>query len=182
MKIVGLDIETTGLLESDQRIIEIYAGRWDLTTGLLEAELNLRIDPERAIQAEAYKVHGISGMDLIGKPNWKACAPTIHAFLTDCDLLVGHNGDGFDLPFINMELVRVGLPKLVTPSIDTMSFRWATPSGKPPSLAEVCLACEINYDPAKAHAAEYDVTVMMQTFFNAYRWGWVDLKPSTYCK
>lgn len=177
MKIVGFDLETTGLLAPEHRIVEIYAGLWDLDTRELIEDLNQRIDPQRSIAADAQRVHGISGTDLIGKPTFEMLAPTIHAFITDADLVVAHNGDEFDLPFINMELTRVGLSKSDSPSFDTMTCRWSTPSGKPPSLAEFCFACDVEYDPAKAHAADYDVHVMMTAFFRGLDWGWIKLEP-----
>ena len=170
-----LDIETTGLLEPEHRIIELYAGKYEFPSGKLRSELNLRIDPQRSIAADAYRVHNISGMDLIGKPVFEDVAGDIFAFLNDADLLVGHNSDEFDLPFISQELRRVGLPIIVKPSFDSMSCKWATPSGKPPSLQELCLACDTVYDPTKAHAASYDVEVLADCFFKANAWGWIEL-------
>ncbi len=35
--------------------------------------------------------------------------------------------------------------------------RWATANGKNPKLGELCWALQVDYDPALAHAAEYDV-------------------------
>lgn len=49
--------------------------------------------------------------------------------------------------------------------------RWATPMGKYPSLKELCFACDVPYDPEKAHGAEYDVDMMMQSFLFGYKLG-----------
>jgi DNA polymerase-3 subunit epsilon len=38
---------------------------------------------------------------------------------------------------------------------------------KPPSLREFCWSMGVDYDPSEAHAAEYDVKVMMDSFFVA---------------
>jgi len=177
MKIAGLDTETTGLLNPEHRIIEIYIGMWDFETRARERVLKTRIDPERTIAADAQRVHGISSADLVGMPKFKAVAPHIVAFLGDCDLIVAHNGDEFDLPFINMELERTGYSKITTPSMDTMLLgRHATPNGKVPNLGELCFAYDVHYDPARAHAASYDVERMMDCFFKGVDWGWFKLK------
>lgn len=173
--LAGFDLETTGLLTPDHRIIEVYLGLWDLETKSLLREFEQRIDPERAIDKDAQRVHGISSLDLSGKPKWKEVAPDLSALLRRADVIVAHNGDGFDMPFTNQELARIGLPKITTPTIDTMMCKWATPNGKVPNLGELCFACGIDYDPSLAHAASYDVKVMMDCFFRALEWGFISL-------
>lgn len=180
MIIAGADIETTGLAWGDHRIIEVYVGLWDLDTRALQDELNIRIDPQRTIQIEAQRVHGISASMLVGCSVWKDVAPQIRRHLDSADLIVGHNWLSFDGPFINYELERVGLKALDKTVTDTMvQGRWATPIGKAPTLGELCFACEVDYDPAKAHAADYDVAVMMECFFRSVDWGFMSLDGET---
>ncbi|QIG69331.1 DNA polymerase III epsilon subunit protein [Rhizobium phage RHph_N1_15] len=168
----GVDVETTGLERGDHRIIEIYIGLWR-GDKLLRA-FNQRIDPQRSIAKEAQDVHKISSADLVGMPVWQAIAPTVHAYLSKADVWVAHNGDDFDFPFIAYELKRVGLVMPEKPTIDTMHYTWATPDGKKPNLRELCLACDVPYDPTLAHAADYDVHRMMESLFNARRFGAVE--------
>ena len=171
MIIIGGDIETTGLEPGDHKIIEVYLGAWDLATRKLTDEYYTRIDPQRSIALDAQRVHGISLSDLQGCPLWEDVAAPIQAFLNRGQLIVGHNWKSFDGPFINYELRRVKLPEVAVPVLDTMrNGRWATPNGKVPTLGELCFACNIPYDPAKAHAADYDVKVMMQAFFRGLEW------------
>lgn len=180
MIIAGLDIETTGLLEKDgtpgdHRIIEVCAQLWDLETATLRFNFVQRIDPQRAIAAAAQAVHKITTADLVGKPVWEEVAPKLHAVCRKADLIVAHNGDGFDKPFVNGEFKRIGLPA-VEPWFDTMlEGRWSTPTGAVPSLQALCFACDVDYDPDAAHAADYDVGVMMDCFFKGLRWGWYAL-------
>lgn len=47
--------------------------------------------------------------------------------------------------------------------------------GKVPNLGELCFARGISYDREKAHAAEYDVTCMMEPFFIAHKKGFIQL-------
>ena len=175
--IAALDLETTGLLAPDQRIIEIYVGVWELETKSLIREFEQRIDPQRSIAAEAQRVHGISSVMLSGCPTWDFVAPDLVHALDGVDLVVAHNGDGFDKPFIEQEMKRVKVPFPDLKWYDTMtSLRCATPNGKVPNLGELCFAFDVEYDPSKAHAASYDVKVMAECFFRANAWGWVNLE------
>jgi DNA polymerase-3 subunit epsilon len=168
----GYDIETTGLLTPDHRIIEVYVGLWDTTTRKQVFTYEQRIDPERSIAADAQRVHGISAADLSGKPVWSMVAPALSKVLSKADFVIGHNIREFDWPFTNQELRRVGLPALDKPLVDTMlEGRWAKPDGTVPNLGALCWACEVDYDPANAHAASYDVQVMVEAYFRALDWG-----------
>lgn len=165
--IAGIDIETTGLeQEKGHRIIEICCSLYDLDARQKRLTWSKRINPHRSILADAERVHGISISDLANCPSWEETAPTVQAILKKCHIIVGHNGDSFDFPFIAAELVRVGLQPPNPKTFDTMvNARWATPFGKLPKLQELCFALGIEYDPAKAHAAEYDVDVMMSALW-----------------
>ena len=70
-----------------------------------------------------------------------------------------YNEDLEDAPFFTME-----------------NGRWATGTGKLPSLQELCFTCGINYDPEKAHAARYDVNRMLECLFVGLRKQWYTLK------
>ena len=176
MKVVGLDLETSGLLHPDHRILEIYMGHWNEKGQLLD-EYEQRIDPERTIALDAQRVHGISSSMLAGKPNWNRVAKPIHAFLADADVIVAHNGKSFDFPFMDQEFKRVGVPPIPSKIhlVDTMEFRWSMPLGEVPSLQNLCFACGVDYDTEEAHAASYDVKVLMECFFKAMAWGFFQL-------
>lgn len=188
--VAGIDIETTGLERGDHRIIEVYIGLYDIRSRKLRKELNQRIDPQRSISAEAQRIHHISIQDLLGKPTWEKVGPVVHKWLSLPQIAgyVWHNGDEFDGPFIDHELKRIGLSLPARPTLDTMEHgRWACPDGKKPTLGELCFACGVPYDTSagKAHAADYDVGVMMECYFRATEWGffrpsWADEDASTF--
>lgn len=163
----GLDIETTGLLDPEHRIIEACLITTVLRGNRLE-EVNSyvqRIDPKRSIDAAAEAVHKISAADLVGEPTWEVVAPTLLAKLNECDYVMAHNGDAFDYMFIAQELERINLelPNVIT--IDTMlEGRWATDMGAVPSLKALCFACGEVYDENLAHSAEYDVRRMLACY------------------
>lgn len=168
--IAGIDTETTGLLTPDHRIIEVYIGFWKGGKKIWNYEQ--RIDPQRAISADAQRVHKISASDLIGMPTWDTVGPKVAQILARAEHFVWHNGAEFDGPFLQQELKRIGLELPERPSTDTMvEGVWATPDGKKPRLQELCFACGIEYDPAAAHAAAYDVEKMMESYLAAQRWG-----------
>lgn len=167
----GLDTETTGLSQADgHRIIEAaiklyhYSPSKRIHKPIYQFEQ--RINPGRSIDPAAQAVHGISFEMLESSPRWEIVAPQVAKVMSKCDIIVAHNGDGFDLPFVANELLRVGIAVPDVRTVDTMlQGTWATPLGKLPNLRELCFACGVDYDPSKAHAAMYDVDVMMESFF-----------------
>lgn len=176
MIIAGLDLETTGLERDEHRIIEAYVGLWDMGAKSLIREFAQRIDPQRSIQAEASRVHHIYAKDLVGCPLFKDVAAKLRKELEAADLIVAHNGKEFDLPFLNAEFERNGFPLIEKPIVDTMlQGRHSTFDGKVPNLGELCMAYGVDYDPEKAHAADYDVGVMMECFFRGHAWGFFTL-------
>lgn len=166
MKLVGLDLETTGLEWEEHRIIEIAIHSYDFATRKLEDRYVQRIDPERSIQAKAQEVHGIGYNELVGCPKFADVAPLL-AHKLDADIAVIHNA-GFDAPFIAAEFRAAKLPPPRFTAFCTMeNGRWACPDGKYPKLMELCFALQVPYDPEEAHAADYDVDRMMQCFWKA---------------
>lgn len=164
----GLDIESTGLDQADgHRIIEIAIEFRELATGARVGSFVSRVNPERSIDPDAQAVHGIGFEALAHEPTWNKVAPKVSTLLRRAHHIVAHNGDGFDLPFVYAELLREGQP---LPSqaglVDTMlQGRWATPDGALPNLGALAFASGVPYDKSKAHAALYDVEVMMDCFF-----------------
>lgn len=183
MFITGLDTETTGLDQADgHRIIEIALLTYDTDTRKLVDKYVQRIDPERAIAAAAQAVHGIAYSDLVGMPKWEAVAPIVSTRLAGTHLAVAHNMN-FDGPFIGGELLRAGFKVPNMEIFCTMeNGRWACADGKSPKLMELCFALGVEYDPAKAHAADYDVEVMMACLWRGMDRGFytlpIDMTPA----
>lgn len=181
MIIAGLDTETTGLDQSKgHRFVEIglIVYSFDTVTSdyIKKGQYVQRINPQRPIDPSAQAVHGIRFEDVAGCLTWEVVAPKIVRLLQATQLVVAHNGNGFDLPFLTAELLRIGSPIPDVQAVDTMlQSRWATPNGKLPNLGELCFATDTGYDTTKAHSAGYDTEVMMECFFKAYKGGFIQL-------
>lgn len=176
MRVCIVDTETTGLeVDKGHRIIEIAMHNYSLETEVLVDSYVARINPLRPIDPGAEAVHGISLSDLLTEPTWEDVAPAVQSMLARCDTVVAHNAD-FDIPFVAVELMRVGLE---VPNIETfctmLNARWATPLGKSPSLKELAFALRVPYDPSKAHGASYDVEVTAACLFEGIRRGFYKL-------
>jgi DNA polymerase-3 subunit epsilon len=99
---VVLDTETTGIeVDQGHRIIEIGCVEL-INRQLTGRHFHHYLDPERAIDAGAESVHGISAADLVGKPRFAQIAGELLEFLGTADLII-HNAL-FDLGFLNREL------------------------------------------------------------------------------
>jgi len=176
MIITGLDIETTGLKQEEgHRIIEVGLAMYQTTDGVSFRKLGntwvQRINPMRAIDPGAQRVHGIDITDLKGSPEWGDAAGKINKFLKYTDLLIAHNA-AFDAPFIALELMRAGYDM---PDFEVfctmMEGRQVTSMGKLPSLGELAWAFGRTYDTSQAHAADYDIELTMDCFFDGLKQG-----------
>ncbi len=181
MIITGIDLETTGLkAEEGHQIVEIalavYKRNAPNSYSKVGSTFRRRIKPTRPIDAAAQQVHGISMADLAKAPAWDAVAPTVSRILASTHLLVAHN-IGFDVPFLAVELNRVGM---TLPNLDVFctmeNGRNTTALGKLPSLKQLCWAHGLEYDDNAAHAADYDIDLTMQCFFKGWQRGWFTLE------
>ncbi|HET7223714.1 MAG TPA: DNA polymerase III subunit epsilon, partial [Rhodanobacteraceae bacterium] len=104
---VVLDTETTGLeVERGHRVIEI--GCVELVDRRPSGRTFQRyLNPERAIDAGAVAVHGITDEFLRDKPRFADIATDFVAFIDGAELLI-HNA-AFDTAFLDEELKRAGV-------------------------------------------------------------------------
>lgn len=104
--LVFLDLETTGLNTSTDRIVDITLIKVH-PDGQEESKTRL-INPEMHIPEESTKVHGITDEKVKDEPTFKQIAKSFNEFLEDCDLC-GFNIKGFDLPLLINEFQRAGI-------------------------------------------------------------------------
>ena len=166
------DSESTGKNEEEHRLIEVTCRLHRLSTGAHIDTKTWRSNPLRRIDPGAAKVHGIKAEDLKNEPTFDLVAPKIAKIFSITDLLVAHNGDFFDFPFLKRDMERVGVKCEFPKTFDTMvRARWATHNGKIPTLGELARCLDVPYDPALAHSAEYDTDVLAKCFFEGIRIG-----------
>jgi DNA polymerase-3 subunit epsilon len=108
--LVIFDLETTGVDKSKDQIIQFAAIKVNPENHQVIDSKNLFIQPigNYQISLQAYFKHGIKPDDLKDKPHFKDVANEIVEFIKDCDI-VTYNGNGFDIPFLLVELNRVGV-------------------------------------------------------------------------
>jgi len=104
--IAFIDLETTGLSVSADRIVEISVLK--INPGGKEEWMTTRINPEMPIPPAASSIHGISNEDVALAPTFREIARTLVAFLEGCDL-AGYNAIKFDLPVLAEEFLRVNI-------------------------------------------------------------------------
>ena len=96
-----LDTETTGLdPKSGHRVIEI--GVEIVNRKFTGSEFHTYLNPEREIDEEAEKIHGLSFEFLSDKPKFYEVLDEFLEYIKDSELLI-HNAP-FDIGFINHEI------------------------------------------------------------------------------
>jgi len=104
--IVFLDLETTGVDPSKDRIVEISLVKV-MPDGSREVKTR-RLNPEMHIPEEASAIHHIYDEDVADCPTFRAVAKSLRAYIEGCDF-GGYNSNKFDIPVLVEEFLRVGL-------------------------------------------------------------------------
>ena len=102
-----MDTETTGLdpMKGD-RIIEV--GIVELVGRKFTGEkLHVYINPQRGMDEEVIRIHGISEAFLTDKPTFDQVAQSLYDFMDGAEI-IAHNAT-FDMNFLNMEFAKVGM-------------------------------------------------------------------------
>ncbi len=161
---IVLDIETTGLnIKEGHRIIEV--GCIELRNRKLTGrEFHVYINPQRKIDQEAIKVHGIQDDFLISKPIFVEIAKALREFIGGAKV-VAHNGLGFDIKFLNSEFIKCGLNEIVLDKVvDTLIIAKKKFPGSPASLDALCKRFNINLSKRKLHGALIDAKLLANVY------------------
>ena len=166
MRQIVLDTETTGLATSQgHRIIEI--GCLELVNRRLTGrEYHRFLNPERAIDEGAERVHGISLADLEGRPRFADIADELIEFLRGSELVI-HNAD-FDVGFLEYELQLMEHPQ---PSIndhvtvlDTLGLARKLHPGQRNSLDALCKRYSVDASKREVHGALIDAELLARVY------------------
>ena len=160
MRRIVLDTETTGLEPgAGHRIVELAClelhGR--RATG---RHFHRYLNPERAIDAAASQVHGLTLEDLADKPRFADVADEFLEFVEGAELLI-HNAP-FDVAFLDEELKLLGrgpLASYCTVS-DTHELARELHPGKKNSLDALCERYAVDHAKRTLHGALLDAQLL----------------------
>ncbi|MBK8509639.1 MAG: DNA polymerase III subunit epsilon [Candidatus Competibacteraceae bacterium] len=163
---VVLDTETTGLDPAQgHRIIEI--GCVELVNRRpTERRFHAYLQPDRLIDAEAVRVHGITNERLAGQPRFPDIADAFLDFVRDAELII-HNAP-FDIGFLNHELRSCGRGQLAIEQLcaveDTLLLARRRHPGQRNSLDALCKRYNIDNSQRTLHGALLDAEILADVY------------------
>lgn len=165
---ISLDTETTGKSDDgtpgDHRIIEIGCVEI-IDRKITGRQLQLYMNPERAVDEEAFEVHGISNEFLQDKPLFKVIAPEFIEFIRGAELLI-HNAK-FDVGFLNKEFSLLGNNLKVTDICtvtDTYTLARKYNPNNQASLDNLCNLYDIDNSSRTLHGALLDAQILAEVY------------------
>ncbi len=163
MREIVFDTETTGLdPRNGDRIIEI--GGVELFNHFPTGKTFHRyVNPERAVQIDAIRVHGLDDAFLKDKPRFAEIIDEMLEFFGEAPL-IAHNAV-FDLDFLNAELTRAGRNGLPPDRVvDTLMLaRRRHPAG-PNSLDALLARYSIDASKRTFHGALLDAQLLSEVY------------------
>ena len=165
-RLVVLDTETTGLEHAaGHRIIEIGCVEI-INRQITTATYHQYINPGRAIDRGAQKVHGITREFLQDKPGFTTISDDFLNFIRGAELII-HNAP-FDVGFINAEFSRLQahpgrVDKLCTIT-DTLPLARRKHPGQKNNLDALCRRYEIDNSDRELHGALLDAKLLAKVY------------------
>ena len=167
-KLIVLDTETTGLeVDQGHRVVDIGAivlKDRKKTNEYFQSYVN----PERLIDREAQKIHGISNEQLEKEPKFSEIAESFLEFVQDSVLII-HNAP-FDLGFLNTELQRASsnYPKLeeICEIEDTLVLARKKFPGRRNKLDDLADRYEIEGYDRTFHGALVDANILADVYIH----------------
>jgi DNA polymerase-3 subunit epsilon len=150
--LVFLDLETTGVNLSSDRIVEIAMIRIQ-PDGTRQVKRKL-INPEMPIPKASSDVHGITDEMVKDAPTFKQAGNEIKQFLENCDL-GGYNSNRFDIPLLMEEFLRAGLEVNLSERkmVDVQHIFYSME----PRTLSAAYKFYCNQELVNAHSAEADI-------------------------
>jgi DNA polymerase III subunit epsilon len=165
MREIVLDTETTGLdpLRGD-RLVEI--GCIEILNRMPTGQtFHVYLNPQRAMAAEAFAVHGLSTEFLADKPLFSEVVEDFLQFIDDAPLVI-HNAS-FDISFINAELDRIELPPIARERlVDTLLLARRKHPGVSNRLDDLCSRYAIDNSHRTKHGALLDAELLAEVYID----------------
>jgi len=173
MDIVVFDLETTGLSPYSEEIIQIAAVRMRGGAILEEDAFATYVNPGRRISNFITGYTGICNSHVENAPKPPDALADFSKFVGDA-ILIAHNGQRFDMPFIRETCLRNRMPTRSIGFIDSMAFSrklWGGRGGH--GLDAVMSRLRLGANGARRHDARGDVQILAE----AVRRMWGQLTP-----
>jgi DNA polymerase-3 subunit epsilon len=162
MLLLGLDLETSGLDPEKDRVLEVGLAHWDVERRRPVRQLDALVKPDIEIPEERWRelepIHGIRREDVerYGR-NDLEFIQVVARWAEQADVVVAHNGTGFDKLFLQAWQKRAGMKPNGWLWIDT---RLDVPEPLTGSL--ICLAAKHGFLNPFPHQALSDVLTMLR--------------------
>jgi DNA polymerase-3 subunit epsilon len=159
---IAFDTETTGLYPVMDRLVEIGAVRFG-HDGEEIAVFEQLINPDTSIPPEAQQVNHITDSMVAGMPRIEAVLPRFLDFVGSSEsILIAHNAP-FDIGFIGVDLLRLGLGFPLNPVFDTKLVAQAVMPGLPTYSLEK-LGTLLDVIDGQEHRALADARITKDVF------------------
>ncbi len=163
---VVLDTETTGLeVAAGHRVIEIGAIEI-VARRRTERRFHCYLNPERAIDEGALRVHGITTEFLADKPRFAEVVGEFLDFIRGAELVI-HNA-AFDVAMLDAELARlVPSPGRIADHasiIDTLAMARQRYPGQRNRLDDLCKRLDIDASQRRLHGALPDASLLAEVW------------------
>jgi DNA polymerase-3 subunit epsilon len=167
MRQIVLDTETTGIdPKQGHRIVEIGAVELEnrRPTGRTYHQY---INPNRHIDDEVIRIHGITNERVANEPFFSAIADDFMAFIKDAELLI-HNAP-FDIGHLNAELARLdhnvwGKIEQHAKVTDTLAMSKKQYPGQRHSLDALCKRLGVDNSKRSFHGALLDSQILADVY------------------
>ena len=161
-----LDTETTGLeIRDGHRIIEIGAVEL-LDRKLTGYNYHQYINPQRAVDAGAVEIHGITNDRLQDEPVFADIVEDFISYVDGAELII-HNAP-FDVGFLDHELSLSGRKRRVENDLcvvtDTLKMARKKYPGQRNTLDALCSRLEVNNGHRKLHGALLDSEILADVY------------------
>lgn len=165
---VALDTETTGKSDDgtpgDHRIIEI--GCVEIVERKITGRVfHVRLNPERPVDEEATKVHGMTWDMLRHEPRFIDVAPQLIDFIRGSELLI-HNAK-FDTSFLDKEFSMIGVNERtceMAQVVDTVALAMQLHPGHQVNLDNLCNIFGVSNLHRKQHGALLDAQLLSEVY------------------
>ncbi|OOF57164.1 DNA polymerase III subunit epsilon [Rodentibacter genomosp. 2] len=168
---IVLDTETTGMNQLGAH----YEGHGIIEIGAVELvnrrytgnNFHIYINPNRPVDPEAIKVHGITDEMLADKPEFKTVAQEFLDYIKGAELLI-HNAP-FDVGFMDYEFRKLGLDVKTTDICvvtDTLQMARQMYPGKRNSLDALCDRLGIDNSKRTLHGALLDAEILADVYLS----------------